>query len=147
MLQKIEEDDYRPMAELLVAGREQPQGFWAGLLDFGKNSVDFRNVDYGSKYKRGLVVGFTMIQLSLLWSIFGRSLIAKVPLGKIGPQYAYSFFWAMWAFGWPWLALYSIEQLRETKPGSTQRAFHTEQGAAQASVDVYRRGRIARRLR
>ena len=117
MLQNIEEQDYRPMAELLTTGNEQAQGFWAGLYDFGKNGVDLRNVDYGSKFWRGLMVGLTMIQLSLFWSIFGRSFIAKVPLGKIGPQYAYSFFWAMWAFAWPWLTLYSIEQLRETKLG------------------------------
>lgn len=117
MLQRIEEDDYRPMEELLVAGREQPQGFWTGLLDFGKNSLDLRNVDYGSRYSKELFVSFTMIQVYLLWRIFGRSFIAKVPLGKIGPQAAYYFFWATWAFGWPWLALYSIEQLREAKSG------------------------------
>ena len=117
MLQKIEEDDYRPMAELLTTGNEQAQGFWEGLYDFGKNSVDIRNVDYGSKYMRAMVVALTMLQMSLFWSIFGRSLIAKVPFGKIGYQYIYSFFWATWAFGWPWLALYSIEQLRETKLG------------------------------
>ena len=117
MLQRIEESDYRPMEELLVTGREQTQSFWAGLLDFGKNSFDFRNAGYGSKYVKQLFVGVTMIQIWLLWTIFGRSFIAKVPLGKIGPQSVYHYFWAMWAFGWPWLALYSIEQLRETKSG------------------------------
>lgn len=115
MLQKVEEKDYRPMEELLTAGREQTQGFWAGMFDFGKNGLDIRNADYGSRYWRGLGVALTMIQLGLLWSIFGRSFIAKVPFGKIGPQYLYTFFWQMWAFAWPWIALYSIEQLREMK--------------------------------
>ena len=117
MLQKIEEDDYRPMAELLTTGNEQTQGFWEGLYDFGKNGVDFINVDYGSKYVRALTVALTMIQMSLFWSIFGRTYIAKVPLGKIGPQFGYMFFWQTWAFAWPWIALYSIGQLRETKLG------------------------------
>ncbi len=117
MLQKIEEKNYRPLAELLVEGQENVQGFWAGLGDFGKNSLDLRNVDYGSKYVKGLFVGFTMIQVSLFWTLVGRSFIAKVPFGQIGPQYLYSFFWAMWGFGWPWIALYSVEQLRDTKLG------------------------------
>ncbi len=115
MLQRIEESDYRPMEELLVAGREQTQGFWAGLLDFSSNSLDLRNVDYGSKYTGELFVRMTMLQIWLFWAIFGRSLISKIPFGKIGPQSAYSFFWGAWAFGWPWLALYSTEQLRENK--------------------------------
>ena len=123
MLQRVEEDDYRPMGELLLTGYEQPQGFWTGLLDFGKNSFDFRNVDYGSRYAKQLFVNLTMIQVYLLWNIFGRSFIAKVPLGRVGPQVAYYFFWAMWAFGWPWLTLYSVEQLRETKSGVRDELF------------------------
>ena len=117
MLQQIEESDYRPMAELLVAGREQPQGFWAGMLDFGKNTLDLRNADYGSKYVKEIFVTLTMLQIWLFWRVFGRSFIAKVPLGKIGPQSAYYFFWATWAFAWPWIVLYSAEQLREKKLG------------------------------
>ena len=78
MLQRIEESDYRPMEELLVTGREQTQSFGAGLLDFGKkNSLDFRNADYGSKYVKQLTVGLTMLQIWLFWTIFGRLFIAK----------------------------------------------------------------------
>lgn len=115
MLQRIEENDYRPMEELLVTGQKWTQGFWAGLLDFGENSLDLRNADYGSKYVKELFVGFTMIQTWLLWSIFGRSFIAKVPTSMVGPQSVYKYFWAVWAFAWPWIVLYSAEQLREKK--------------------------------
>ena len=123
LMQKIEEDDYRPMEELIVAGDERTEGFWAGLWDFGKNSVDVKNTDYGGRYIKQLVVMLTMAQLALFWSFIGRSLIAKVPPGRVLPQFLFNFSWSTWAFAWPWIVLYSTEQLRDKKSGVRNELF------------------------
>ena len=115
MLQKLEEDRYRPLQELLVMGQDRSQGFWEGLVDFGKNSADLRNVNYGEKYKRQFLFFLTMAQGGLLANFVLKGLVAGVRPSRIPIQYIYQMFWATWGFAWPWVALYSTGQLQEIK--------------------------------
>ena len=115
MLEKVKESNYSPLEEVLLVGKDNPQGFAAGLLDLGGSSLDLRNVDYGSRYVRNLWITGTMMQAALLWTIVGRGLIAKVAIGGLLPQFLFNTFWAMWGFSWPWIAYYSSEHLRDKK--------------------------------
>lgn len=115
MLEKIRESNYTPLAETLLVGKENPQGFFAGLLDLGGNSIDLRNVNYGSRFTRELGVVMTMLQASLLLTMATRVLVAKVPLSNVFPQFLFNRFWGTWGFAWPWVIYYSSGHLREQK--------------------------------
>ena len=115
MLEKIRESNYSPLEEVLLVGKENPQSFAAGLIDLGGSTLDLRNVDYGSRYVRNLWITGTMIQASLLWSVVGRALVAKVVPSSVLPQYLFGLFWSMWGFAWPWIVYYSSEHLRDKK--------------------------------
>ena len=115
MLEKVRESNYSPLEEVLLAGKDNPQGFAAGLLDLGGGSLDLRNVDYGSRYVRDLWITGTMMQAALLWTVVGRGLIAKVSPSGLLPQFIFNTFWAMWGFAWPWVVYYSSEHLRDEK--------------------------------
>ena len=89
MLEKIRESNYSPLEEVLLVGKENPQSFAAGLIDLGGSTLDLRNVDYGSRYVRNLWITGTMIQASLLWSVVGRALVAKVVPSSVLPPISF----------------------------------------------------------
>ena len=115
MLEKIKESNYSPLEEVLLVGKDNPQGFAAGLLDLGSNALDVRNVDYGSRYVSNLWVTAAMVQASLLGVVVNRTFVAKVMPESVFPQFLFSLFWSMWGFAWPWIVYYSSEHLREKK--------------------------------
>ena len=123
MLKKVEESNYRPMEELLVGGRENPQGIWAGMADLGLNSLDLRNTDYGGKFKNSFWVTVGMMQATFIWMLFSRTLLVGVSPRRVPVMWAFSSMWAMWAFAWPWIVLYATEGLRETKSGTRNGLF------------------------
>ena len=95
-LEKIEESNYTPLEEVLLAGKENPQNFSEGLIDLASNSLDLRNTNYGSRYVRDIEVALTMMQAAVLGSIFNRAIVAKVAIDSVFPQFFYKMFWGMW---------------------------------------------------
>ncbi len=118
MLQRIEESNYRPLEELLVAGQDSHESFFGSVADLGANAIDLRNVDYGRRYMDTLRVVVVMMQAGFAYNMLARRLLVKVKTKAAFYQWIFYFTWAMWAFGWPWTALYSAEHLREAKHGS-----------------------------
>ena len=147
LLQKIEEKNYTPMEEILYAGANGKENFFQGLYNYGKNSVDFRNVDYGGNFMAALMATVATLQSTFILAILFRVMLAKVPLTKAVPQIALLLSWSMWAFGFPWFILASVTKLRDTKRDAHNDVFvHTKvslqkaitEGAADDIAQAYR---------
>ncbi len=115
MLEKIKESDYAPLEETLLVGKENPQSFVAGLADLGGNSLDLRNVDYGTRFVRALSAMLVMMQVIISGGIVTRFLIAKASINSVLPQIFFRIFWGVWGYAWPWIVYNSSEHLREAK--------------------------------
>ena len=127
LLQKIEEKNYTPMEEILYAGANGKDNFFQGLYNYGKNSVDFRNVDYGGKFMEALMATVATLQSTFILAMVFRVMLAKVPVAKAVPQIALLLSWSMWAFSFPWFILASVTKLRDTKRDARNDVFmHTK---------------------
>ena len=115
LLKKIEEKNYTPMEEILYAGANREENFFQGLYDYGINSVDFRNVDYGGNFMQALMATVATLQSTFILAMLFRVLLAKVSITKAIPQITLLLSWSMWAFSFPWFILASVSKLRDTK--------------------------------
>ena len=115
LLKKIEEKNYTPIEEILYAGANREESFFQGLYDYGINSVDFRNVDYGGNFMQALMATVATLQSTFILALLFRVLLAKVPIAKAVPQITLLLSWSMWAFSFPWFMLASVSKLRDTK--------------------------------
>ena len=144
MLEEIEESNYRPLAEVLMPGQGDPQGFWAGLADLGKNSLDMQNADYGGKYRQQLMVELTMFQVGLLYIFISRTLMVGIPIGRILPQHLYKVFWRTWGYAWPWILFYTIDQLRKNKNKAHNAMFAQARVQLQKAISIGNQDDISR---
>lgn len=123
LMQKIEEKNYTPMEEILYAGANSKENFFQGLFNYGKNSVDFRNVDYGGNFMEALMATIATVQSTFILALVFRVLLAKVTVAKAIPQIALLLSWSMWAFSFPWFILASVKKLRDTKRDARNDVF------------------------
>ena len=135
MLKRIEESNYRPLEELLVAGKDNHESFFGSIADVSKNAIDLRNVDYGRRYMDMLRVMVVMLQAGLAYDLLARRLLVKVNTKTALYQWLFYFIWAQWAFGWPWTAFYSVQHLREAKMGSKNVLFMQAKVQLKKAID------------
>ena len=136
LLQKIEEKNYTPMEEILYAGASGKENFFQGLYSYGKNSVDFRNVDYGGNFMEALMATVATLQSTFILAMIFRVMLAKVPISRAVPQITLLLSWSMWAFSFPWFILASVTKLRDTKRDTRNDVFmHTKVSLQKATAE------------
>lgn len=136
LLQKIEEKNYTPMEEILYAGANNKENFFQGLYNYGKNSVDFRNVDYGGNFMEALMATVATLQSTFILGMVFHVMLAKVPITKAIPQIALLLSWSMWAFSFPWFILASVTKLRDTKHDAHNETFMYTKVNLQKAITV-----------
>lgn len=114
-LNKVRETNYQPLDTLFVAGEDKEETYLEGVADVGKALVNVTEVDYSHYFIKTLLVGLSMIQIALLFGFIAKPFLAKQPMGAVMPIWLTSFFWAQWAFAWPWTLLYGSAKHREGK--------------------------------
>ncbi len=147
LLQKIEEKNYTPMEEILYAGANGKENFFQGLYNQGKNSVDFRNVDYGGNFMEALMATVATLQSTFILAMLFRVMLAKVPVAKAVPQIALLLSWSMWAFSFPWFILASVTKLRDTKRDMRNEIFMRTKVNLQKAIAARARDDIAQEYR
>ena len=110
--------------------------FFQGLYNYGKNSVDFRNVDYGGNFMEALMATVATLQSTFILAMVFRVMLAKVPVVKAVPQIALLLSWSMWAFSFPWFILASVSKLRDTKRDARNEVFMHTKVNLQKAIDT-----------